>query len=158
MRTLALTAFLACVTTAAQAVCAPTDLCTRTSNFNDITFGEYDYSGTVFIDEDFCVYVQNDNENAYELTLTGDGAGSAFTLSNGAQTIPYLVFVDDGTGNRAVTTGVPATYTSPETVSINCNSGASDSATLRIQIQNSNIDLATSGTYVGTVTVDAAPD
>jgi len=60
------------------------------SNLADVSFTNQDPSVAASNAQNVCVW-SNSSTKGYNITATGSGAANAFTLSNGAATVPYSV-------------------------------------------------------------------
>lgn len=129
----------------------------RISNMDDISLGSWDGTTDLAETEDVCVW---SNTGAYQITAEGDGAGNAFTLANGANTVAYTVQWDDAaTGSAsgtALTSGTPLTTQSTSATSTTCGAGANSS--LIVGVASSEFESVPAGTYTGTLTLVVAPE
>jgi hypothetical protein len=129
------------------------------SGLADIAFGTVDPASAASQAEDVCVW-SNTSGRGYQVTATGSGASSAFTLSNGAGTLPYSVEWAATSGQTAGTglvsgtalTGLASTATAP-----GCTSGPTSSASLVVKMTAANLQAAVASTYNGTLTLVVAP-
>jgi len=128
----------------------------RVSNLNDINLGTFAGGGGGLAGTDtFCVY-RNGTGN-YTINMTGDGAASAFTLANGANTVPYSVDFVNGATTTAMSTGTAlAGQTGANTVSDTC--GGVDNVSVNISVSNGALSAAPAGTYSGVLTMVVAPE
>lgn len=131
----------------------------QVSGLQDINFGTF-VSGDFDTNYPLCVY-SNTPTARYGITITGDGAGGAYTLTNGTDTIPYQVFWNEtaGTtvGELVLTAGTKlGNRSNANQVSYTCATGG-DSANLRVWIQDANMRGITNGTYTGTMTIFVDP-
>lgn len=124
------------------------------SRLDDLNFGTYGGTGALNGAEQFCVY--RNGTGAYQVTLTGSGAGSAFTIANGANTMAYTATYNDGTGAVPVTSGTVITGRAGHATSTNC--GAADNSTVNISIAESVLQANPTGTYQGTLTLLVGPE
>ena len=123
-------------------------------NFGTFTSGDFDY------DYPLCVY-SNTPTARYGVTVTGDGSGGAYTLTNGTDTIPYTLYWNEtaGTtvGEMVLSAGVKlGNRSNANQQSYTCSTGG-DSANFHIWIQEANMQGITNGTYTGTITVLVDP-
>ena len=129
------------------------------SNLTDIAFGTVDPASAASQAENVCVW-SNTSGKGYQVTATGSGASSAFTLSNGTGTLPYSVEWAATVGQTAGTalvsgtalTGLASTATTP-----GCTSGPTNSASLVVKMTAANLQAAVASTYNGTLTLVVAP-
>ncbi len=126
------------------------------TELNDINLGSY--AGVdMSANESMCVFRAGGAANPnYGVSLTGSGAGGAFTLQRNASIIPYTVTWNDGSGTAAVTPGVLlSARINAFPGSLNCNSGANNNATLGVTVLATDIDtlVTESGNHSGTLTI-----
>lgn len=129
------------------------------SGLEDIDFGTF-VSGDFNYDYPVCVY-SNTPTARYGVTITGDGTGGAYTLTNGTDTIPYNVYWNETagttTGEMLLTAGTKlGNRSGANQQSYTCASGG-DSANIHVWIQDANMRDVTNGTYTGTMTVFIDP-
>jgi hypothetical protein len=125
------------------------------TGLQDINFGTF-VSGDFNNDFPICVY-SNTPTAQYGVTATGDGAASAFTLTNGTDTIPYRVFWNETAGTTVGELQLTATTKLGNRAGANqqsytCSTGG-DSANLHVSILDANMRSITNGTYTGTLTL-----
>jgi len=130
----------------------------RVSNFSNLSFGIYSGSGPLSSDIDLCVY---SDTGSYDVTVTGSGSGSSFTINSGSNAISYSVYWNDTSGTsgsvQITTPGSPlgnqggAHETEPD-----CNGGTN--ANLEVRFSESNLQAAKAGSYSGTVYVTVEPN
>lgn len=144
----------------AYAACGVTETCARINNLADRDLGTWSGSGEMNDTYTLCVYVQNDDESNYVVTGTGDGAGSAFELTNGTSNLALEAFFeeDSAPGVRQLTAATPDTFANPDTTDETCGGGASNSAKARVRATDVNLFNATAGTYTGNITLQVSPD
>ena len=126
----------------------------RITGLADVDFGTYPATGNLDSNYDLCIY-SNMPGATYDITASGDGAGSAFTIAYLANTIPYVVNWNDTTGTvgksqLTATVSVPQTGANQQTT--DCSVGG-DSANLEIEINGADISGKPNGTYTGTLTL-----
>lgn len=131
------------------------------SGLSDVSFLNQDPSAPASSNQDICVW-SNTNNGGYNITAKGSGASNAFTLANGALTVPYSVEwatssgQTSGTALTALTnkTGLTSSATSPD-----CSTGASASASLIVKMTAANLQsMRAATTYTGTLTLTVAPE
>lgn len=127
----------------------------RATGFANFSFGTWSGSGNFDSNDNVCIY-SNSTGGGYQVTATGEGAGGAFTLSNGSGgELDYEVWWNDAantTGSVQVTAGVALTgQTGAHTTSQTCGGG--NRANLRIRILSTALSTSNSGAYSGTVTI-----
>lgn len=121
------------------------------SNMNDFSFGTWSGSGQLQSTDNICIHDTQVNPR-YGITASGSGAGSAFTIQSGANTIAYTAEWQGSV--TAITTLIPAVksqFQDANRVSATCGGGTN--ASLRITISQANLEAANAGTYTGTLTI-----
>ena len=110
-----------------------------------------------------CVYSSTATKG-YNVTATGSGAASAFTLSGGASVpvLPYSVQwsqLSGQTSGTALASGVALTGQISIATQQSCGSGPATSASLIVLLSTSNLQNALAGiTYTGVLTLVIAPE
>lgn len=131
----------------------------RLSGLVDFDFGIYTLNtGALEDNQDLCVWT-NTNAGNYQVTASGDGAGSAFTMTNGSNEIPFEVWWNDVTGtasNEQLTPAVAKVQTGANTQTDDCSVGG-DSANLQVKISASNLISQPNGSYSGNVALLIEP-
>ncbi len=130
----------------------------RITGFSNFAFGTWVGSGDLQNSDDLCVY--NSATSNYQITATGDGVGSAFTLDSSGIPVAYEVYWNDSTGtsgNVQLTTnstlhGQSGANTSSETC------GGSNNANLEIFVPEGSLSTVTAGSFSGTLTILLEPD
>jgi len=128
----------------------------RVSNLNDINLGTFAGGGGGLAGTDtFCVY--RNGAGNYNINMTGDGTANAFTLANGANTVPYTVDFVNGATTTAMNTGTGlAGQTGANTVSDTC--AGVDNVSVNISVSNADLSSSPAGTYSGVLTMVVAPE
>lgn len=109
----------------------------------------YDGTNPVTGNVDVCVWAKSNLAGDYTLTASGSGAGGAFTLANGADTVPYTLRI----GATALTAGTGVARTTAAH-----NAGACAAATFSLTVDitaatiDANADLA--GNFDGTLSLN----
>lgn len=131
----------------------------RISDVGDLAFGSYGGSGDVNGNDDLCIY-RNNPAATYFVTASGDGAASAFSMTDGTNTIAYNVYFNDAsgtTGEALLTTNSKSTQQSgANTSALDC--GGSNNANFHVEILEANLMSAAAGSYNGTLTMVAEPN
>lgn len=142
----------------ANAACLPAELCARITGLADQPLGAWGGSGDMTSTYTLCAYVQNDNENNYEITGTGTGPGNAYILSNGTSDISMTVEYeeDSAPGWVVLNENIATIFPNPETSDELCGSG--NTAKVRVTVADSVMQYTTSGSYSGTVNLEISPD
>ena len=131
------------------------------SNLTDVSFTNQDPSVAASNAQNVCVW-SNSSTKGYNITATGSGAANAFTLSNGAATVPYSVEWAGSSGQSSGTalssgsalTGLTSTATNPT-----CSAGPSSSASMVVKITSASLQgMQAATSYTGTLTLVVAPE
>ncbi|HET6535479.1 MAG TPA: hypothetical protein VFG41_04785 [Sphingomicrobium sp.] len=130
------------------------------SGLTDIDFGTVDPTAAASSAEDVCVW-SNTSGRGYTVTASGDGAGNAFTLTDGANDLAYAVEWSDTAGQSSGTGlvsgtalgGLASSATSPT-----CSAGPATTASLIVKMTAANLQAAVAGSYTGTLTLVVAPE
>jgi hypothetical protein len=132
----------------------------RITGLTDVSFLNQDPGSAASSAQDVCVW-SNTATKAYTLTATGNGASSAFTLSNGTTTVPYSVEWAATSGQSSGTALTAGTATAPLTsgaVNQTCSSAPAASATLLVKMSTADLGTMTAGSnYTGTLTLVVTP-
>ena len=136
----------------------------RISGINDLSFGSYSGSGNLSLNDDVCVWT-NDESGEYRITAQGDGTAFAFVVKkvgDNTKQIPYTMYWNDtsGTSNNVQLTAnvTSGNQTGANTQSTGCSSGAAATGNFQVVFQASDLQGAVSGSYAGvlTLTISAA--
>jgi hypothetical protein len=132
----------------------------RISGLSDVSFINQDPSTAASNAQNVCVW-SNTATKAYTITATGSGTGSAFTLSNGSNTVPYTVewasSINQTTGT-SLTAGTASSSLTSTATNQSCASGPSASASLIVGISTANLGTMSAGSsYTGTLTLLVTP-
>ncbi|HEV2594703.1 MAG TPA: hypothetical protein VGU01_05830 [Sphingomicrobium sp.] len=131
------------------------------SGLSDVSFLNQDPATAALDAQNVCVW-SNTSTKGYNVTASGSGTASAFTLSNGALTVPYSVEWSQTSGQSAGTalaTGTALTGLKSIATSANCATGASSSASLIVKLSTANLQtMQAATTYTGTLTLVVAPE
>lgn len=133
----------------------------KLSGLTDVAFTNQDPSLAAANAQNVCVW-SNSSTRGYNVTATGSGAASAFTLSNGAATVPYSVEWAGSSGQSsgtALTAGTALTGLTSVATDASCASGPSSSASLVVKITSADLQgMQAATTYTGTLTLVVAPE
>lgn len=133
----------------------------RISGLSDVAFTNVDPSLDAANAQNVCVW-SNTSTKGYQITATGSGAASAFTLANAALTVPYTVEWSGSsgqTGGTALAAGSTLTGLTSTATNSNCASGPSASASLIVKIASNDLQGMNAATnYTGTLTLLVAPE
>jgi hypothetical protein len=132
------------------------------SSLNDIIFPVWGGTGGMIEFDDLCIY-SNTAGGGYNVTATGSGSGSAFTVTDGSNTMAYNASWNDvsgtNTGMASLTTNVALTsQTGASTNSLDCSSGASLTSRIIIEFIEATLMGAPVSVYSGTLTFNIAPE
>ena len=131
------------------------------TGLTDVAFTNQDPAVAAANAQNLCVW-SNTSTKGYNVTATGSGTSSAFTLASGSLTVPYSVewagssSASSGTALASGTalTGLTSTATNPT-----CSTGASSTASLIIRIATASLQSMQPATsYTGTLTLVVAPE
>jgi hypothetical protein len=131
------------------------------SKLTDVSFTNQDPSVNASNAQSVCVW-SNTSTKGYNVTATGSGTASAFTLANGALTVPYSVEWAGSSAQSsgsALTAGTALTGLTSTATNMNCASGPATSASLIVKISSANLQtMQAATTYTGTLTLVVAPE
>jgi hypothetical protein len=132
----------------------------RLTGLSDVAFTNVDPATAATNAQNVCVW-SNTATKAYTITASGSGTGSAFTLANGALTVPYSVQWNASSGatsGTALAAGTASASLVSAATSQNCASGVSSSASLVVGIASSDLETM-DGTvsYAGILTLLVTP-
>ena len=141
---------------------------TRISGLRDLPLGTWSGSGPLTGNENICIGRTGTSffTGAYRIRASGDGEPgdpSAFTLSNGAQTLKYNAFFNDaanaGAGRAPLTGGVTLRNQSSFGLflSLNVSRCAVNNANISVEVPESELQGA-NGAYEGTLTLLLTPE
>ena len=130
----------------------------RISGLQDAAFGAFGSSDTR-INDDVCIYSNTSGGN-YDVTATGSGAGNAFTIASGPNTVPYRLFWNDVTGTVGQTELSAGTtlvgQTGADRTDTSCSGG--NNANIDILIERASVEGNPNGTYTGVITLVIEPN
>lgn len=127
----------------------------RISNINNIVLGAFDGINDLVNFDDVCIY--KNVGTTYSITATGNGAGGAFTLSNGSGVAPYTVTWQDNAGSVQLATGVRATNRGNASTSGDCNGGTANNARFTVRMTAPSLRTVQPGAYTGVLTLRLEP-
>ena len=151
---------LGATSTGTVAISASVPARARITGLEDVAFTDQDPNTAASNTQDVCIWSNTATKN-YKVTASGSGAASAFTLANGALTVPYSVQWSATTGatsGTALATGTQsANFTSTATQQI-CSTGVANSAALVVNISTADLgSMQASTSYTGTLTLVVVP-
>lgn len=135
----------------------------RISRLSDVAFGTVvNLNADSILSQSLCLYSKSPPGNYYSITATGSGAGGAFVLASGADSLPYEVQWSDSPGQSV---GAQMQANQPLTGQQTTAGGKSSdicaasplTASLIVVLRSTALAAATSGTYSGTLTLFVAP-
>jgi hypothetical protein len=134
----------------------------RISGLADVNLTNVDPTLNASVAQNICVW-SNTATHGYQVTASGSGAASAFTLANAA--LPVVPYTVEWANSSGQTTGTPLTaggaltgQTSSATNS-NCSSGPASSASLIVKIGSTDLQaMPAATTFTGTLTLVVAPE
>ena len=130
----------------------------RARSFSDFNMSA-SYPGTGDLNANDDLNISTNYATAgYRLTGTGTGASSAFTVTDGTQTIAYNAYFNDvsgTTGRVALATGTPLTA---QTGAATTLASATLNANLSIEMLQANLQAVNAGAYTGTITLVFTPE
>jgi hypothetical protein len=132
----------------------------RISGLTDVAFTNQDPSSAASNAQDVCVW-SNTATKAYTITASGNGPGSAFTLSNGSSTVPYSVQWAASSGQTlgsGLSAGAASASLTSTATNQSCASGPTASASLVVGIATADLGTMAAGSnYTGTLTLLITP-
>jgi len=132
----------------------------KLSGLSDVAFTNQDPATAASNAQNVCAW-SNTATKGYTITATGSGASNAFTLANGALTVPYSVEWAGSSGQAtgtALTAGTASSGFTSTATNLNCASGPTSSASLIVGISSTDLSaMQASTTYSGTLTLLMTP-
>jgi hypothetical protein len=127
------------------------------AGLTDLNLGVWVGAGDMTGDIGHCVH-NSDSPGKYSIEASGDGAGGAFALVNGASSIPMQVSYSDGGGFTTLTANTPLGGQKGlnSTKFSQCLAGKGQFF-IRILILGTDLAPADGGTYVGTLNLTVVP-
>src|SRR5689334_14913713 len=133
----------------------------QVSGLTDVSFTNQDPATAAVSPQNLCVW-SNTNTKGYNVTASGSGTASAFTLANGALTVPYSVEWAQTSGQSSGTglaTGTALTGQKSTATNALCAAGPSSSASLIVKMSTASLQtMQAATTYTGTLTLVVAPE
>lgn len=129
------------------------------SGLTDVAFGTVDPTTAAASAENVCVW-SNTSGKGYSVTASGSGASSAFTLTDGTNTLPYSVEWAGSSGQSsgtALVSGSALGSLSSTATSPTCSAGPVATASLIVKMSAANLQAAVASSYTGTLTLVVAP-
>jgi hypothetical protein len=126
----------------------------------DVNFASVDPTVNASNAQNVCVW-SNTATKGYTIRATGDGSASAFTLTNGTNTVPYTVewnATSGQTSGTALVTNVASATVTSTAVNPTCSSAPLTTASLVVRISSANLLTMSAGTsYTGVLTLLVTP-
>jgi len=132
------------------------------SKLSDVTFSAVDAANPASNSQNICVW-SNTSGRKYNITATGNGTSSAFTLASGvlapaAYTVEWAP-TSGATTTTGLTAGSALAGQSTAATSPTCSSGVATSATLVVKMSAASLQGMQAGaTYTGVLTLVVAPE
>jgi hypothetical protein len=131
------------------------------SGLTDVAFTNQDPASPASNAQNVCVY-SNTSTKGYNVTASGSGSASAFTLSNGAATVPYSVEwagTSSQSSGTSLTSGTALTGLTSTATNPTCSAGPSSTASLVVKITSASLQgMQAATTYTGTLSLVVAPE
>ena len=125
----------------------------------NLAFGTYDGQGDETLDEDICIYSNMEAAgNTYQVTATGSGAASAFTITDSTDTIAYTLKYNDEASPNGVAIDTPGSPLELQTGWTNDAACSSDNANYQVTFAESDLLAVHNGVYSGTLTLLIEPE
>ena len=129
------------------------------TSFANIGMGTYTGTGDLNANDDLNIATNYGTAaRTYRVTVTGSGTSSAFTVTDGSQTIAYNAYynkVTGTTGRSALTSGTALTG---QTGAATTLASATLNANLSIEMLQANLQAVNAGAYTGTITLVFTPE
>lgn len=159
-------AFLICVSAAFALIARPASAASsvRISGLSDVAFGTItNFAADSVQSQSLCLYSKSPPANNYRVTASGSGAGGAFLLGSGSNTLAYELQWSDVPGQSAgsqllANQPLTAQHSTASTSVDDCSKGPATTASLIVILRSAAIAAASSGTYTGTLTLLVAPE
>ena len=132
----------------------------KITGLTNVSFVGQDPATAASSAQSICVW-SNTATKAYSITASGSGTGSAFTLTNGSATVPYLVewaASSGATSGSALSAGSASGSLTSTATNQNCASGPTASASLIVKMTTNDLGTMVGGSsYTGTLTLLVSP-
>lgn len=131
----------------------------RARGFADFALGTYTGIGDLNGNDDLNISTNYGTAaRTYRVTGTGSGAASAFTVTDGTNTIAYNAFYNDVTGTAGRVAMTSGTAVTAQTGAVKPLSTTTLNANLSIQVLEANLQAADAATYNGVITLVFTPE
>jgi len=131
----------------------------KISHLDSINFGQHSGLGDISATETFCIYSSADN-GAYRISISStgqDAEGHYLVATASADKIPMAVsFVDNGTGPGTTALTDNFAYGNGDNSDTDCSGG--DNAALTFDLQESDLQAASTGQYSEQITLLVEPE
>ena len=125
----------------------------RITNVDDLSFNFSSYSGTGAFSTDDLVCIYNNTANGhYDIMVKGNGAGDAFTVTDGTHTMPYTVYWQDNLAapsSSTAFTGPSVLLSGRSGASSTQNCGSSTNAAFKVEFAHNDMMKVPAGHYTG---------
>ena len=132
----------------------------RITGLSDVAFLNQDPDTAASNAQNVCVW-SNTATKGYTVTATGSGAANAFTLANGALTVPYAVQWNAASGQTsgtALSTGTASAGLVSTATHQRCDTGVATTSSLVVGIGTADLgSMQAAATYTGTLTLLVTP-
>lgn len=130
------------------------------TGLSDVTFTNIDPATAASAAQNNCVW-SNTATRGYSITATGSGTSGAFTLANGASTVPYSVQWSQTSGQStgtALTAGTALTGLATTAANSTCSTSPSTTFSLIVTISAPSLQsMVSATTYTGSLTLIVTP-
>ncbi|HET7604665.1 MAG TPA: hypothetical protein VFK28_01175 [Sphingomicrobium sp.] len=133
----------------------------RITGLTDVAFGTVaNLSADAVQSQSLCLYA-NTASNGYNVRASGSGAGGTFSLSSGADELPFEVQWNGTAGQSSGTqlaANVALSGLTTAATQQTCNSGPAVSASLVVILRSAALSSASAGSYNGSLTLLIGPE
>ncbi len=129
----------------------------QVSNLDDLYLGTFDGTADLSDTDTFCIY--RNGAGTFDITMSGDGGSSAFTLTDipALNTVPYTVdFTNAATTTTMATNVALGGQANANTTSTTC--GGTDNVSITVTVATADLASVPAGFYSGTLTMIVSPD
>lgn len=133
----------------------------RITGLTDVAFGTVaSLSSDAIQSQSVCLYA-NTASSGYNVRASGTGAGGAFTLSSGSNSLPFEVQWNSAAGQSSgaqLSENVALSGQISSATQQTCNSGPAASASLIVILRSAALSSASAGAYNGSLTLVIGPE
>jgi spore coat protein U-like protein len=129
------------------------------SGLSDVAFGTVDPVSAAAQAQNVCVW-SNTSGRGYSVTASGSGAGNAFSLTDGTNTLAYGVEWAASSGQSsgtALVSGTALGILASTATTPTCSAGPAATASLIVKMTAASLQAAVASSYTGTLTLVVAP-